>query len=154
LESVTRTLGIERFVRFHGSFKDQEFEEHFSASHVFAMPSKKEGFGIVYLEAMAAGLPCIGANHGGTPEVIEHGESGFLIEYGDVEQMVFYLRAIIESPSLYRTMSDAARRRATQTLSLTAMAHSWGTLLDSLQSAVNPASRQKTMRIPFVDCGE
>ncbi|HEY6342514.1 MAG TPA: glycosyltransferase [Bryobacteraceae bacterium] len=92
---------------------------------------------MVFLEAMTAGLPCIGANHGGTPEVIDHGETGFLIEYGDAEQLVIYLRAIAESPELYYSLSRAARRRATDILSFNSMYESWSGLIDALKPPGN-----------------
>jgi phosphatidylinositol alpha-1,6-mannosyltransferase len=125
LRAVASSLGIQDFIRFRGSLTDAELEQVYSESHVFVMPSKKEGFGIVYLEAMATGLPCIGANHGGVPEVIEHGKSGFLVEYDDAEQIVCYLRALLESPELYGSLSHGARRRA-EDLGFDAMAHCWG----------------------------
>ena len=72
LRGIANSLGIQNALRFRGALADAELEQVYRESHVFVMPSKKEGFGIVYLEAMAAGLPCIGANHGGVPEVVEH----------------------------------------------------------------------------------
>ena len=125
LRDVVNSLGIQDVIRFRGALTDAELEEVYSESHVFVMPSKKEGFGIVYLEAMAAGLPCIAANHGGVPEVIEHGETGFLVEYGDAEQIVFYLQALLESSELYDSLSRRARRRAREDLGFAAMAESW-----------------------------
>jgi phosphatidyl-myo-inositol dimannoside synthase len=125
LEKLAFFWNIHDAVRFRGSVSDAELEQLFRDSHIFVLPSKNEGFGIAFLEAMAAGLPCIGANHGGTPEVIEHGETGFLIEHGDVAQLIFYWRVLMDSAPLYEEMSQAARRRATQTLSCDAMARAW-----------------------------
>lgn len=134
LEQLACSLNVHDAVRFRGNVSDQKLEELFAEAHVFVMPSRNEGFGIVFLEAMAAGLPCIGANHGGTPEVIEHGESGFLIEHGDVDQLVFYWQVLIESPGLYESMSNAARRRATETLSFDVMAQRWIQLAAGLRN--------------------
>ena len=118
----------------------------FRECHVFAMPSKKEGFGIVYVEAMLAGMPCIGANHGGTPEVIEHCESGFLIEYHDVSQFVFYLGCLVEIPGLYESMSAKARVRA-EYFSYQTLEKTWNNYLDRFaddgsvsQRSTSPAS--------------
>jgi phosphatidylinositol alpha-1,6-mannosyltransferase len=138
LVQLAESLGLGDRVIFHGSVSDDELPAFFSNAQVFALPSKKEGFGIVFLEAMSMGLPCIAANHGGTPEVIEHGESGFLIEYGDVEQLVFYLRALTLSAGLYEEMSLAARKRATETLGFGTMSRSWNDLLDHIEGV--PAS--------------
>jgi phosphatidyl-myo-inositol dimannoside synthase len=144
LEKLASFLNIHDAVRFRGSVNDGELKELFRNSHVFVLPSKNEGFGIAFLEAMAAGLPCIGANHGGTPEVIEHGETGFLIEYGDVAQLVFYLQVLLDSPQLYEVMSQAARRRATQTLSCDAMARAWTRLLaDCNNSGPNSSCEER-----------
>lgn len=150
LESLTCSLKVQDAVRFRGAVSDKELEQLFRESHVFVMPSKKEGFGIAFLEAMAAGLPCIGANHGGTPEVIEHGESGFLIEYGDVDQLVSYWRMLTESPGLYKAMSHAARRRATETLSLDAMAQSWVRLAAGLRNSI----RSSQFNQPLTSVGD
>jgi len=134
LRDVADSLGIQAVLRFRGPLSDAELEQVYSDSHVFVMPSKKEGFGIVYLEAMAAGLPCIAANHGGAPEVIQHLETGFLVEYGDAEQIVFYLRALLESGELYDSLSRGARRRATGDLGFRLMADSWIKALSALES--------------------
>ncbi len=125
LREVANSLGIQDAIRFRGALTDAELEQVYSESHVFVMPSKKEGFGIVYLEAMAAGLPCIAANHGGVPEVVAHGEAGFLVEYGDADQIVFYLRTLLESPELYDSLSQGARRSAGEDHGVAAMADSW-----------------------------
>jgi glycosyltransferase involved in cell wall biosynthesis len=135
LQRAATSLGVQDLIRFRGQVRDEELQKLLLESHVFVMPSKKEGFGIAFLEAMAAGLPAIGANHGGTPEVIEHGESGFLIEYGDADRLVFYLRALMESPVLYHAISEAARRRAAETLSFAAMSRSWRDLLETLKKS-------------------
>jgi len=144
LRAVANSLGIQDFLRFRGSLSDAELQHVYSESHVFVMPSKKEGFGIVYLEAMATGLPCIGANHGGVPEVIEHGKSGFLVEYDDAEQIVCYLRALLESPELYDSLSRGAQRRA-EDLGFDAMAHSWAKVFKVLESppSLRKVSEQK-----------
>jgi glycosyltransferase involved in cell wall biosynthesis len=132
LVELAGMLHIDGMVRFHGSIPDEDVARLLRTSQVFVMPSKCEGFGIVFVEAMAAGLPCIGANHGGTPEVIEHGETGFLIEHGDVDQLLFYIRQLLDTPGLYQRMSDAARRRATTTLGRDAVARQWRQLLSAV----------------------
>jgi phosphatidyl-myo-inositol dimannoside synthase len=133
LEGVSRSLNISEAVRFRGSVSEILLQEALQEAHVFVLPSKKEGFGIVFAEAMASGLPCIGGNHGGVPEVIEDFESGFLIEYGDVEYMVFLLRALMESDALISEISKGARRRA-EIFGFDAMAQSWRSLLQKLQT--------------------
>jgi len=138
LAALAKSLDIRDAVHFRGLIPDADLPQVYRESHVFVMPSKKEGFGIAFVEAMTAGLPSIGANHGGTPEVIEHGETGFLIEYGDAEQLVSYLRAIIESPALYDTLSRGARYRGAEVLGFELMTRSWRKLVERLETPWNP----------------
>ena len=146
LAALARKLGINGSVRFCGQVADSELEERLGECHVFVLPSKKEGFGIVYLEAMASGLPCIAANHGGVPEVIEHSESGFLIEYGDVDRFVFFLRAVAESPALLSQLSQGAVRRA-EIFRFENMADSWRKFVSEMETGelgADGRSRAKT----------
>jgi glycosyltransferase involved in cell wall biosynthesis len=83
LSALARSLGMENAVEFAGYRSDGELSEDFSRCRLFALPSQKEGFGLVYLEAMEHGRPCLGARSGGVPEVIT-ADTGVLVEYGDV----------------------------------------------------------------------
>jgi glycosyltransferase involved in cell wall biosynthesis len=84
LREISRQCGVCNLVRFHGSVNDEMLEQLYTRCDIFALPSRAEGFGIVFLEAMRHGKPCIGGNHGGIPEVIDHEKNGFLVEHGDV----------------------------------------------------------------------
>jgi glycosyltransferase involved in cell wall biosynthesis len=84
LQALARRLKISAAVDFAGYRSDKEVDGEFARCRLFALPSQKEGFGLVYLEAMAHGRPCIGARAGGVPEVITP-ETGLLVEYGDVQ---------------------------------------------------------------------
>jgi asparagine synthase (glutamine-hydrolysing) len=70
-------------VEFLGFLDDKALEAELGACRLFALPSQNEGFGLVFLEAMARGRPCLGANAGGTPEVISQ-DTGVLVGFGDV----------------------------------------------------------------------
>jgi len=83
LQLAASKLNISAAVDFAGYRNDAELELEFASCRIFALPSQKEGFGLVYLEAMTHGRPCLGANAGGVAEVITE-ESGVLVEYGDV----------------------------------------------------------------------
>jgi glycosyltransferase involved in cell wall biosynthesis len=83
LQAAARRLGLEGVVEFVGYRSDADLHGDFASCRLFALPSQKEGFGLVYLEAMAHGRPCLGARSGGVPEVISE-ESGVLVDYGDV----------------------------------------------------------------------
>jgi phosphatidyl-myo-inositol dimannoside synthase len=83
LQLLVAKLGLSGTVEFAGYVSDADLRGEFERCHLFALPSQKEGFGLVYLEAMAHGRPCLGARSGGVPEVITE-DTGVLVEYGNV----------------------------------------------------------------------
>jgi len=109
LKRVTAELCVSQQVTFWGALSDEDLAAAYSDCDVFVMPSKKEGFGIVFLEAMRHGKPCIGGNHGGTPEVIEHGKSGYLVNYGDAEALAGYIAKLRQYPSLRAAFAACGR---------------------------------------------
>ena len=86
LQALAQGVGMGDSVEFAGYRSDAELREDFSGCRLFAMPSQKEGFGLVFLEAMAHGRPCLGARSGGVPVVITQ-ETGVLVDYGDVKEI-------------------------------------------------------------------
>lgn len=111
LERLAMDLGIANHVNFIGPKFGEDLAECYSACDVFVMPSSGEGFGLVFLEAMAFGKPVIGGNHGGTPDVVVDGVTGFLVEYGDVETLADRLIRLLKEDGLRRQMGEAGRRR-------------------------------------------
>lgn len=99
LKQAAASLGVADQVTFWGALSSAELAAAYRDCDVFVMPSRKEGFGIVFLEAMRFGKPCIGGNHGGTPEVISHGETGFLVDYGDVPALARRLAQLVDDPA-------------------------------------------------------
>ena len=83
LRGIAAQLGVTDTVTFTGFVEDAQLQRELDECRLFALPSRKEGFGLVFLEAMARSRPCLGARAGGVPEVISE-ESGVLIEYGDI----------------------------------------------------------------------
>ncbi len=84
LQRLTHQLKLDGVVHFAGYVDDAHLAEEMRSCRLFALPSRKEGFGLVFLEAMAHGRPCLGARAGGIPEVITEA-SGVLVPYGDVK---------------------------------------------------------------------
>ncbi|MCX6954201.1 MAG: glycosyltransferase, partial [Verrucomicrobia bacterium] len=83
LQALRHQLGLGAAVEFLGYVDDKQLATEMRSCRLFALPSKKEGFGLVFLEAMAHGRPCLGAHAGGVPEVITP-ETGVMVEYGDL----------------------------------------------------------------------
>jgi starch synthase len=78
---------------------------------IFVMPTRSEAFGMVYQEAAAAGLPCIATRINAIPEIIAHGETGLLVDPGDIPGLIQALRTLVGSAEVRRSMGAAARRR-------------------------------------------
>ncbi|HXV76392.1 MAG TPA: glycosyltransferase family 4 protein [Candidatus Polarisedimenticolaceae bacterium] len=80
LERLVDSCGVSALVRFAGFVPDEELPEHYRLADVFVMPSTGEGFGIVFLEAMACGCPVIAGNRDGSVDALAHGELGRLVD--------------------------------------------------------------------------
>ena len=63
------------------------------------------------IEAMATGLPCIASNVGGVPELIEHGWNGFIINPGNIDELVYSIQKLMENPKLLAKMGENARNK-------------------------------------------
>ena len=88
--------------------------EWFSCWHeadFFAMPTTGEAFGMVFQEAAAAGLPCVGTRLNAIPEIVVHGKTGLLVPAGDVDSIATSLRRLAGDAELRQTMGVAARDR-------------------------------------------
>lgn len=79
LDEIIKKLSLENVVLFAGYIKDQEVKDHFQMSDLFIMPSKGEGFGIVFIEAMACGLSVIAGNADGSVDALQNGKLGTLV---------------------------------------------------------------------------
>jgi glycosyltransferase involved in cell wall biosynthesis len=96
LENLIAQLELENCVTFAGFVPDEQLCDYYNLCDVFAMPSKREGFGIVYLEALACGKPVLGGNEDGTIDALCHGELGALVNPNDVEQIADTLSRILQ----------------------------------------------------------
>jgi glycosyltransferase involved in cell wall biosynthesis len=111
LEQAARDAGVASRVEFRGRVSPEALAEAYAESSLFVMPSAKEGFGIVFLEAALFGKPSIGGNHGGTPEVIVDGETGRLVTYDDVEGFASTCADLLADPVGLAAMGASAHRR-------------------------------------------
>ncbi len=103
--------GLEN-VRFLGWLDDREKKSLIGLSDIFLLPSYYEGNNMSVLEAMAGGLPVVSTRVGGNPELIAEGESGFLLEPGDVHGLFEKLRELILDPDEGRRLGDRGKLRS------------------------------------------
>jgi len=110
LEARARKLGSA--VRFLGRISDTELSRRFRQAALFAMPSRQEGFGLVYAEAMWHGLPCVGSTADAAKDVIAEGKTGALVPYGAPEELGRTLTALLLDPARRQRLSEDAWRHA------------------------------------------
>lgn len=110
LETIARETGVAERVRFFGRVSVHDLGAAYGHAAVFVMPSAKEGFGIVFLEAAFFEIPSVGARFGGIPEVVD-GETGALVDYGDVAQIASTLTELLLDRTKRERLGAAARMR-------------------------------------------
>ncbi|MWC28499.1 N-acetyl-alpha-D-glucosaminyl L-malate synthase BshA [Paenibacillus sp. MMS18-CY102] len=103
-------LGLDDRVHFLG--KQDDVAQLISIADLMLLPSEKESFGLVALEAMACGVPTIGSLAGGIPELVSHGETGYLSAIGDTESMAANAVRLLSDDKLFKQFRDACIRRA------------------------------------------
>lgn len=103
--------GLAGRVRLLGRLSDSDLAAKLKESHVLCVPSTYEGFGIVYLEGMAFGLPAIAGASGGAPEIITDGEDGFIVPDAGAQALADRLALLAADRERLLRMSLAARRR-------------------------------------------
>lgn len=106
-----REHGLTDRITFAGWCSDEQLAEHFRTAHVLAVPSRYEGFGIVYLEGMSFGLPALATRAGGATDIITDGENGALVEPDDSAAVGRALTHFASDPGRLAEMRRAARRR-------------------------------------------
>ncbi len=111
LEALAQELGVVNHVRFRGRLWPDELAAAYRDSTLFVMPSSHEGFGIVFLEAALFGKTSIGGKHGGTPEVVEDGVTGVLVEREDVPGIAGVVSRLLSDELALRRMGALACQR-------------------------------------------
>lgn len=111
LQRLVTEAGITNQVRFLGHVPEAELPDLYSAADLVVLPSRYEGYGLVLLEAMACGTPVIGTDAGGIPQVIDDGETGFVVER-DETALANAIDAVRAEPQRIQALGDAARAAA------------------------------------------
>jgi len=105
---------LSSLVFLHDSLDNEPLKQKLQQSHILIVPSSYEGFGIVYLEGMAFGLPAIGTTTGAAGEIIEPGKTGYLIEPNDSAVLASHISSLAQDRALLTQLSLNARMRYIQ----------------------------------------
>jgi glycosyltransferase involved in cell wall biosynthesis len=111
MQKVIEQNNLSSCTLLHGSLTKESLIEKLRQAHVLVVPSSYEGYGIVYLEGMAFGLPAIGTTAGAAAEIIEAGQTGYLIEPNDSASLFATLKSLAEDRGLLTHLSINARQR-------------------------------------------
>ena len=121
LRRIAEALDLDGAVRFAGILPDEELANAYATSAVFAMPARHrleprpqgEGFGLVFIEAGAAGLPVVAGRGGGTEDAVEDGGSGILVDARDHRSVADAVIGLLLDPQRARAMGERGRELAT-----------------------------------------
>ncbi|MEW5985866.1 MAG: glycosyltransferase family 4 protein [Chloroflexota bacterium] len=111
LEAIVAADGLQDHVLFTGFVSEATLEKLYERCAIFAMPSRNEGFGLVYLAAMKAGKPCIATRDCAAGEVVLDGQTGLLVEFGRADQVAQALLRLMDNPELAGRLGAAGRQR-------------------------------------------
>ena len=117
------SLGVAARVTFTGFLTTGALASLYNRAAVFAMPSRGEGFGLVYLEAMRHGLPCIGSTHDAAREVIDDGVSGYLLDQSEGSVLADRITQLLGDEGLRRRLGAAGRLRVEEQFNYRQFAH-------------------------------
>jgi len=128
LEKQTQKLGLQNAVIFHGYVSEKEKIELLKKAWVLVVPSVKEGFGIVAIEAAACGTLVIGTDTTGLRDAILHGETGFLVPYGKPKKIAAAICKVINDDKLRERLSRKAKEWGER--------FDWKTTLDKFEKVI------------------
>jgi glycogen(starch) synthase len=112
LDALAHELGISREVVWTGHVDSAaQYRAVFRRASAFVLPSEWEAFGLVLLEAMAAGVPVVATRVGGVPEVLDGGTAGLLVPYGESRALSHAIERVIDSRALADELGNAGRQR-------------------------------------------
>ena len=111
LEKICRDENLQNVVTWCKDISQQDLAREYQYCHVFCLPSVQEGFGIVFLEAMAAGKPIVAARTAAVPEVVRH---GLLVEPDSDEALASAIERLYQDPALRRSLADEGREEVAQ----------------------------------------
>jgi phosphatidylinositol alpha-1,6-mannosyltransferase len=137
IRQCVRETRLQDRVRLVGWLSDKELNKFYRAADMLVLPAVAmttdvEGFGIVIIEAAAAGTPCVASRVGGIPDAVEDGKAGILVEPGNYEMMSRAVVTLLRDDALRRTMGAYAQQRAQEKFDWSKIAGRYEELFSSL----------------------
>ncbi|EDY46072.1 D-inositol-3-phosphate glycosyltransferase [Streptomyces sp. SPB074] len=139
LQKLAARLGISDVVRFQPPVGQERLADWFRAASVLVMPSYSESFGLVAIEAQAAGTPVIAASVGGLPVAVRDGVTGFLVAGHDPADYAARLARFVDAPELTARMGEAAARHA--------LSFGWDTAASATADVYAAAVQERRLRV-------
>lgn len=132
-----------------GKIPLEKVQPYYNAASIFCMPSRREPFGVAFIEASMNRLPVVSTCIGAIPDIILDGETGFLIEPGNVEALVGHLDKLLCSPPLCRQFGDAGSEHVRRHFTW----HTVGDVLyDNIEASLKQSTRQLREDQQIVNC--
>jgi len=131
IEAQVRRAGLDARVELRGRVSDAELRRAYASASAFVLPSiidsrgDTEGLGVVLLEAMSYGVPVVGSNVGGIPDIVTDGETGLLVPPGDPAALAGALERLAADPVLAQRLGEAGRRHVRAHFSWSAITARW-----------------------------
>lgn len=141
LKELARSCGVAEKVVFRGAAPDAELVDHYGLGDVFVMPNRAlangdtEGFGLVFLEANACGLPVIAGRDGGSTDAVQHGVNGLVVDGRSVDEIAEAMMLLRENRALRERLRDGGLVRAA--------AADWATRAEAFLDVCSGARRPK-----------
>ena len=111
LKNIAKDEGVANKVIFTGKISSKLLPSFYNACDLFVLPSTKEGFGIVFLEAMYFSKTCVGVSTGGVPEVIEDGRTGLLCKQNDIDSLTNTVIHLLTNEALRHSLGKAGKEK-------------------------------------------
>jgi glycosyltransferase involved in cell wall biosynthesis len=132
LRQLASSLGLSQEVTFLGSLERSAVAQRYRDADLFTLPSSAEAFGNVFAEALASGLPIVGSNIGGIPELVEHGKNGLLVDPGSPDALAQAILYLADDAELRESMGRRNRLKAERQLEWIQVTRQYLSLYDSL----------------------
>jgi glycosyltransferase involved in cell wall biosynthesis len=141
LEQLARNLHVAEHASFLHRVTSDQLSACYTKCDVFALPSRGEGFGMVFLEAIAHGKPVIGGAHGGIPDIVRDGVTGLLVPHGNIERLTQALESILTNPIRAGEMGARGRNLLAEAFSFAQFQSRISEILNSVLSLAPETER-------------